>query len=130
MTTAAAKGNTIALAWNSAPVLGVQEKDLELNGAPIDITSDENSGWRTLLAVSGQDEVNITVSGVAKDNILKTDWFAGTRTRTASFTYPDGGVITGTFYLASFKEKAPYKDAMTFDATLNSSGPVTYTPGS
>jgi predicted secreted protein len=104
---------------------------LELNGAPVDISSDDSAGWRELLAnISGQDEVNITVSGVTKDQVLKNDWFGNTRTRVATITDADGSVLSGTFYLAAYTEKASYKDARTFQATLNSSGPVTFTPGS
>lgn len=126
----AVKGRTITFQWNAGAVLGVQEKDLELNGSPIDITSDESLGWRTLLDVSAQDEVNITISGVTKDTRLRTDWFAGTRTRPVTLTDPDGSVVSGSFYLASYKEKGPYKDARTFEATLNSAGAITYVPGS
>lgn len=124
-------GRTLIFAWNSATPEGVQEKDIELNGAPVDISSDDSAGWRELLPnLSAQDEVNITITGVTKDLALKTDWFANTRTRTASFTDPDGSVITGSFFLAAYSEKASYKDARSFSATLNSSGPVTFTPGS
>lgn len=127
---AAAKGRTILFSWNGGAILGLQEKDLELNGALIDITSDENGGWRTLLDVSAQDEVNLTLSGVTKDRVLKDAWNSGARTAPCVMTDPDGTVLSGMFYLASYKEKASFKDARTFDVTLNSTGAITYTPGS
>lgn len=109
-------------------ILGVREKSLELNGEAIDITSDENSGWRTLLSnISQQDEVQITLSGVTKDTRLKTAWFANERTQPITLNYADGSSITGTFYMSSYKEGMSYKEAVTFDATLMSSGAVTYT---
>jgi len=123
------KGRELAFAWNGASIPGVRERSLELNGAEINVTSDEDNGKRTLLTVSAEDEVNISISGVTKSNALKTDWFNGTRTRTATLTYPDGGVLTGTFYLSSYKDTGPYNDAATFEATLLSSGAVTFIPG-
>jgi predicted secreted protein len=42
---------------------------------------------------------------------------------------PDGGIISGDFYLATDSETNPYKDAVTFEGSLQSSGPVSYVPG-
>gem|GEM_PF-3682251 len=50
-------------------------------------------------------------------------WFNGDRSQTAVITYPDGGVLSGTFFLAG-----AYNDATTFQAEPQSSGPVTSTP--
>lgn len=110
-------------------ILGVREKNLELNGEPIDVTSDEDSGVRTLLDnISAQDEVGISLSGLVKGTRLKSAWFDNERTQACTFEYPDGSTIAGTFYLSSYTEGEPYNDAATFEATLMSSGPVTYTP--
>jgi predicted secreted protein len=109
-------------------ILGVREKGLELNGEPIDVTSDEDLGVRILLDnTSAQDEVGISISGVTKDTRLKAAWFSNQRTQACRLEYPAGSVITGTFYLSSYTETEPYNDASTFEATLMSSGTVTYT---
>jgi len=109
-------------------VLGVREKGLECNGEPIDVTSDENSGKRTLLEnLSAEDQVNISISGVTKDTRIKAAWFSGDRTQTCTLNYPDGSSISGTFFLSSYTETAPYNDAVTFEASLMSSGATTYT---
>lgn len=122
-------GRQITFLWNSAEVLGVREKGLTLNGAPIDITSDEDAGVRTLLAdISAVDQVDIDLAGVTKSRVLMIDWFAKTRTRTASLTYTNGDMISGLFFLASLSEKDPYNDAVTFDAKLQSTGVITFTP--
>lgn len=111
-------------------ILGVREKTIDLNGEPIDVTADEDNGVRTLLDnLSAQDEVNVGISGVSKDRRLKTAWFTQQRTQTCRFEYPDGSTMTGTFFLSTFKETEPYKDASTFEASLVSSGLVVYTPG-
>lgn len=122
-------GRAVGFSWNGAAVLGTREKDLTLNGAPINVTSDENSGKQTLLSVSEEDSVEVKLTGVTKSDVLKTDWFAGTRTRAVVLTYPNGASIAGNFFMSVFSEKGPYKDAVAFDATLMSTGAVTFTPG-
>ena len=127
---AAQVGRAITLTWDGAAITGVREKGVALNGEAIDVTSDEDSGWRTLLTVSGQNEVNITLSGVTKSAVLRTAWFSGSRTEAVVITWPSGGSATGDFYLASYSEAAPYNDAFTFDAELQSTGAFVYTPPS
>jgi predicted secreted protein len=110
-------------------ILGVREKGLECNGDPINITSDEDSGVRTLLEnLSAEDTVNLSISGVTKDTRLKEAWFDGERTQAITLNYPDGSSLTGTFYLVSYAETDPYNEATTFQASLQSSGTVTFTP--
>lgn len=110
-------------------ILGVREKGVEFNGEAIDITSDENGGVRYLIDnTSAQDEVNISLSGVTKDNRIKTAWITGERTQVVTLLYPSGEIISGTFFMSSFSEKHEYKGASTFDTTLQSSGIVSYTP--
>jgi len=109
---------------------GVREKGIELNGEPIDITSDDDNGWRALLSIAAENQVNISLSGVSKNARLRNDWFAGNRLMPARLTFPDGSVISGSFFLAAFTETATYNAAMAFEATLNSSGTVSFTPGS
>jgi predicted secreted protein len=110
-------------------IQGVREKSVALSGTAINVTADESNGWRALLALSAEDEVSINISGVTKDVRLKNDWFAGTRTQSVTIEYPDGGIISGTFFLQTYTDTGPYNNAMTFQAALLSSGIVTYTPG-
>lgn len=126
----ASAGRQVAFTWNGTPLLGVREKGVALNGEPINVTSDEDGGWRTLIPdVPNEDQVEVKLSGVSKDDRLKNDWFSRTRTRAAIFTYPNGATITGTFMIANFSEGIPYNNALTFEATLQSHGVVTFTPG-
>lgn len=126
---AASTGRGIAMTWNALALLGVRQKAITINGESINISSDEDSGWQTLLAESGEQSVNLAISGVTKSKVLKTDWFAGTRTRAVILTYWDGSSISGNFRLADYKETGNYKEAVTFEATLQSTGTVTFTPG-
>lgn len=121
-------GRKVEFKWNSIAVPGVREKSAACNGAPINVSSDESDGWQYLLDEAGENAVTISISGVTKSTILKADWFAGTRTRDVTFTYPDGGVLAGSFFMASYSESEPYNEATTFESELQSSGEITYTP--
>lgn len=121
-------GRDLELTWNAAAIGGVREKSITINGEPIDVTSDDDDGWRNLLTVAGQNQIDVSISGVTKSHALKADWFAGTRTRAVVITYPDGDTISGNFFLSAYTETGTYNDATTFEATLMSDGVITYTP--
>lgn len=134
---AANVGRTITVYWgNESPqpaVAGIQEKTVSLSGEAVDITNDDSNGWRQLLDAAQVNTVEISCSGVAINDVLRADWFAGgaatgSRMQSATFEYADGGVITGTFYLQEYSETGAHDDAITFEATFVSHGPVTYTP--
>lgn len=130
-------GRTINVYWgNESPqplVAGIREKGIELNGEAVDVTNDDSNGWRELLDAAQINMVNIPCSGVLLDDTLRADWFAGAtatarRMQDAAFEYPDGGTITGTFYLAEYSETGTHDGEVTFEATFQSNGAVTYTP--
>ena len=111
-------------------IAGIQEKGISRAGSPIDVTSDEDGGWRVLLTDPGQNEVNISVSGVVKVDTLREMWHSADRTKIIRVTYPGGGILEGTFFMASYNEAKPFAGAITFDAEFQSSGAVEYTPAS
>lgn len=122
-------GRAVIFTWDGAVIPGVREKGVSLNGEPIDVTSDENNGWRKLLTEAGQNQVDLSLSGVTKSRVFRQAWFSGQRTKVATIEYPDGDIITAEFYLGTYNETGPYNDAMTFESTVQSSGVVTYTAG-
>jgi len=129
---AASAGRQISINWgNTSPATeigGLREKGIELNSEPIDITSDDDNGWRALLTIPAQAEVNISLSGVTVDDTLKDAWFDGNRTETVLITFADASTMLGTFYLASYSETGTYNEATVFECELQSSGAVSYTP--
>lgn len=128
----ASAGRTVEVYWgdDSPPerVDGVREKAISLNGEAINITDDNSDGWRELLNVPAVDEVNLTVSGVTKNDALKRAWFARQRFGPARFVYDDGSEISGNFYMTSYTDTGAFEDAVTFEAEFQSSGPVNYDP--
>lgn len=127
----AAVGRDVSVTWKGTEIKGMREKKINHNDEPIDITTGEDAGVQTLLTSSGQDSIELSLTGVSKDDVLKTDWFSGGSARQGALviTYPNGATLSGTFQLSNFKEGAPYKDAITFEVTLKSSGAFTFTPG-
>ena len=127
---AAEYGRAVDFEWNSAAVLGVREKSLSINGEPVNVTSDEDSGWQTLLDGDAERSVTIELSGVTKDTVLRLAKMTGgaSLNSTATLTYTNGDVLSGTFHLGAYSEGIPYNEAVTFTATLMSDGAVTYTP--
>lgn len=126
-------GRACVFRWNAVAIQGCREKALAVNNSPIDITSDDDAGWQNLFTEAGQRDVKISISGVAKTDVLKIDAFspvAANRSRSATLTYSNGAIVSGTFLLSTYNEGTPYKDAITFDCELMSVGPVTFTPGS
>ena len=135
---AANVGRTITVFWGTESpqpaVAGIREKSVTLSGEPVDITNDDSNGWRQLLDAAGVNGVEISASGVALDDTLRADWFAGAsatarRMQPAAFEYPGGGKISGNFYLSAYSETGAHDGEITFEATFMSSGAVIYTPG-
>jgi TP901-1 family phage major tail protein len=133
----AAVGRTITVYWgDESPqpaVAGIREKGVTLSGEAVDITNDDSNGWRALLDAGQVNGVEITCSGVLLNDTLRADWFAGAaaaarRMQAATFEYPDGGTITGNFYLSEYAETGNHDGEVTFEATLMSNGAVTYAP--
>jgi TP901-1 family phage major tail protein len=139
-------GRTIIVRWGDASpipaVAGIREKSVTVSGEPVDITNDDSAGWRQLLDAPQMNTVEISASGVALNDTLRTAWFAGaaiasgTRMAPAEFEYPLEGaqtvpaLIAGTFYLQEYSETGNHDGEITFEATWVSNGVVTYTPGS
>lgn len=123
-------GRKVTLEWGASSLLGVREKSLSVNGEPVNVTSDEDDGVQVLLSEDAEKSVQIELSGVTKDDVLrkaKLDGGAALQEE-VTMTYPDGATISGTFQLGPYSEGQPYNEAITFTATLMSTGPVTYTP--
>ena len=106
---------------------GVKTKSVTINNEPIDITSDDDNGFRTMLADAGTMSVDMSVEGVVKDNqlvLLATG--DGDLIKACSIDFPGVGTISGDFFIASLELGAPHNDQATFTASLQSSGAFTF----
>lgn len=122
-------GRSTILKVDGVAIAGVREKALSVNGEPVDVTADDSAGWREVLAETGEQQVDLSLSGVTKSNVLKVIAFSKTdKVKAVTLEYADGGIVAGDFYFGPYNETGPYNDATTFEQSLVSSGPVTYTP--
>lgn len=117
---------------------GINSKSIAVAKEPIDITTDEDNGFRTLLDVAGTKTLDISFSGVTKDDVLRGLIMTGGSQLLTDITieYPPmgaqlaGDTISGDFYLSNLTENGGSSDgAIEFDGTLMSSGEWTYTVG-
>lgn len=108
---------------------GIASKKIKYNGDAIEITSDDDNGFRTFLGASGTKSIDVSIEGVAKDSVLRNLILNDTRMMTdVSLHFSNGDVISGNFYLASFDEDYQHDDAVKFSAELQTSGAYTFTP--
>jgi len=124
---------------NSTRWLGINAKSVAVAKAPIDITTDEDNGYRLLLDKAGTKTLDISFSGVTKDNeirkLINTEQIQLYTDIDVEFppvgAQVTGDTITGDFYLADLTEDGSGSDgAITFSGSLQSSGEWTYTEGS
>lgn len=109
-----------------------QTKSITLGSESIDVTSDCDNGFRTLLSEPAQRSIDMSVEG-----ILRQDDFVGPIIDPTSPTafleewtldIPGIGAVSGDFFLSNFELGAPYNEATTFSASVQSSGEWTFTP--
>lgn len=134
-------GRSLVVDFNSTTLVGVQTKTFTATGEPVDVTTDDDAGWRTLLAEPGVRSIEVTVQGITSDEVL----IAEIMTAAGSFTLKNAevdlatgtasgittpGKLSGTFFVSSVGQTGNHDGAVEFSATLMSSGAITYTASS
>lgn len=125
----ASSGRELVLKRGTTVVAGVRTKAMAITRAGIDVTSDDDAGFRTMLGEPGQLELNISVSGVTKDDVLRADAVNGVTLQAYTLEFEDGSTVEGDFFLASYTETGTYNEAVTFEAEMQSSGTFVFTAG-
>ena len=122
-------GRKATITKGATPIAAIRTRTVSINNEPVDITSDDDNGFRTLLQDPGTKTLDLSIEGVAKDATLLTSVMSTTDIiETLSILFPTIGTIAGDFVVASFELAAPYNEAATFTASLQSSGAFTFTP--
>lgn len=122
-------GRTILVRQGGEVIAGIRTKTLNFEGEPIDVTSDENDGWRTLLSVYGTRGITASVEGVVKSHQLKIAALSQAVMSELTLTWPDGFEVVADFALGNYTETGAYDDAATFSCEFRSSGEVAYDVG-
>ena len=95
------------------------------------MTTDDDDGFRTLLADPGLRSMEVTVGGISSDQVLIAEIMKASITgEPLSVGLPTTtGTLNGTFLLSSFEQNGEHDGAVEFSATFMSTGAVTYTAG-
>jgi TP901-1 family phage major tail protein len=125
-------GRSLTIDWDSVTLVGVRTRGVTNTNEMVDVTTDDDSGWRTLLATPGVKSVEVTVGGISSDEVLLAEFYnALTTGETLQIDLPSSlanpGNISGTFHLASFEVTGEHDGSVEFSSTFQSSGTVTYT---
>ena len=110
-----------------------RSKTLTIGAESIDITQDCDGAFRTLMDEPASRFLDMAVEGV----LTQDDWLLQALDTSSSvfldeYTMVISGVgsITGDFFISNYELGAPHDDAVTFTATVQSSGEWTFTPES
>ena len=123
-------GRGLLIKKGGTAIAGAREDGISLDGSPVDVTSKDDGGFRTLADFAGAKALDLSVSGVWADKILRDAAVlesAALLLSDITLEFADGGSVTGDFYLASYEETGTHDDAVTFSASLQSSGTWSYT---
>lgn len=125
-------GRELLVKRGSTVIAGLRSKGVAFNGEPVDVTTDDESGFRTLLSEAGTYSIDLSIEGVTKDNDLRSAILGATdlMLTDVNIEWPNGDTLSGDFFFASLEETGPYNDALTFSGSLQSSGEWAYTAAS
>jgi TP901-1 family phage major tail protein len=133
---AAQKGKDLLLklddgAGGFTTVAGLRTRQLAFNAEMVDVTNADSAGrWRELLAGAGMRRASIAGAGVfrdaASDARMRTLFFDGT-SPVLQVIVPDFGTVEGAFQITGLEYRGEHAGEVTFDMTLESAGPLTFT---
>ncbi len=126
---AALSGRKLRIKRGSTPIAGARADSLTINNEPIDITDKDDSGWRTYLADVGVRSIDCEVEGVLDDATFPALAVGTGSALLEAYTLDIIGLgeFTGNFFLASFALTGEQADAITFTASIQSAGAITWT---
>lgn len=125
-------GRALTIDWSATTLAGVRTRGLSITNDYVDVTTDDDSGWRTLLADPGLRSVEVTAGGITTDEVMLAEIMQANIAATAlvvnlptSLTTP--GDLTGNFLISGFETNGDHDGEVEFSLTLMSTGAVVYT---
>lgn len=127
----AASGRELTIDWDSVVLAGVRTRGYTITNDYVDVTTDDEEGWRTLLADPATRSMEVTVGGLTKNQVLLAEVMKANITgEPLTVNLPTTtGTLAGTFLVSSYEETGEHEGAVEFSATFMSSGAITYTAG-
>ena len=128
---AGTNGRNLTIDWDTVTLVGVRTKGYTITNDYVDVTTDDDDGWQTLLADPGLRSVEVTAGGISSDQVLLAEMMKSNITgEPLTIQLPTTtGTLAGTFLVSSFEQTGEHDGAVEFTASFMSSGPVTYTAG-
>lgn len=128
---AGANGRALTIKWDSVTLVGIRTRGYTVTNDYVDVTTDDDNGWRTLLATPGMRSIEVTVGGISSDQVLLAEVMKSNITgEPLTVELPTTtGTLAGNFLCSSFEQTGEHDGAVEFSATFMSSGIVTYTAG-
>lgn len=125
-------GRELTIDYDSTTLVGVRTRGLSISNEYVDVTTDDDTGWRTLLSDPGMRSAEVTVSGITSDEVLLAEIMAASVAATAvSAALPTSlavpGSVSASFLISEFEISGEHDGAVEFSATFMSTGTVTYT---
>lgn len=113
-------------------IAAITTKSKSLAREPIDVTTDDSSGWRELLAEPGGRSVDVSIEGVATTanwQLIQDEWMDATLS-TIEIEDSTGHVMRAAdgFCLTSVEFSGEQAGNVAFTGELQSSGEITITP--
>lgn len=116
-------GRKVIVSVDGTPIAACRSKTLTINKEAIDITTDDDSAWRTLLdSEAASKSVDIKVEGVSKSTALMNTILNNGSLLQLTIDAPGLGNYEGDFHMTSLELGAPHDDAVKFSASFQSSG--------
>lgn len=107
-------------------IAAVKTKGLTISNEPVDITSDDDAGWKSALAdITGTRSVSFSVEGILKTNQVGL-LAEGQVQVPLLMDFPTVRSYAGDFNCTSYELGAETAAGVTFSASFESSGPVTF----
>jgi len=127
----AANGRALTIDYATTTLVGVRTKGYTVTNDYVDVTTDDDDGWRVLLADPGLRSLEVTAGGISSDQVLiAAIMAANVASATVTIQLPTTtGTLAGSFLVSSFEQTGEHDGAVEFTAAFMSTGPVTYTAG-
>jgi predicted secreted protein len=113
------------------PIAEIQTQTLTINNSEEDVTSKDSGGFTELFSEGSVKSVSLSVDGIVTDDTdfqnLEDKAISTTPKGDFRITDEDGDTIDATFHISDFEKVGGFAGAVTFSATLASSGTVTLT---
>lgn len=126
-------GRDVTMTVGGATLIGVVNKDFSISNTAIDVTDDQSSGYRELLAKGGLKACDLSVSGDVKNYELAATMFSSTQMVEVIVDLGDATTASTLTFDALLSELTFGGDAnekVEYSATLNSSGAIVFVAGS